>query len=87
VRAEAATHGVLRCVQDTRQRFTVTPAQEKRLGPVTIRNRARVRRMADCAAARLGELKDYKYIDDDDLCRGPGGAFMAETIAAIERLR
>ena len=56
-------------------------------GSVTAQNRRRVRMLADSVAARLGEQKDYAYIDDSDVCEGPQGAFMRPAMDAMARLR
>jgi len=57
------------------------------IGAVSRRNRVRVRRLADSVAARLGEMKDYRYIDDGDVCAGAEGAFMRATMDAMGRLK
>ena len=76
-------------MQRVRARFTVTRsgARADAVGEVAKRNRARLRRLADSAAARLGEQKDYAYIDDEDVLAGPQGAFMRDAMEALGRLK
>lgn len=87
LRERARAEGALAAVQRVRARFTVTGARAASVGEVSKRNRARLRRLADSAAARLGEQKDYAYLDDEDVVAGPQGAFMRETMAALDRMK